>query len=505
MTSGDTTCRGSKLMLLILLSLLLSRGIASMMTSRYRFLYPPLDVNLSQTHDPQTTLALTLNQNARGAFIERTRIFNKIHSYDNQATEYHKHIGAHSDRSSSAEEQKLIDAWIFKVENDLITPIFEREFLVLHPLESDPQDTLGRRKVSTNYKHPFTVLYTLNARERILSIMLGLETGFEEASSIIECEIRQWGEELTKSHSTFPSVKLPLDPVDCQLFRLSLSDMVWFGLQRSSGGGEKLNFVEIAKAMSSLWLQHPNATGTYGPIDWAPSLTRPPPMTNEVPKLSRTRKIPQSLKYPDSFQDISSDRPGPEVSRGGMSSSSATKPTSVEDETSNEARESSIERLLNHFGWDAQLDFASHVMDSTWSNWDSGPSRTQESLPVWNNHDHSTNHIQSTVDANHFLEDGHINSIGIENSAYDPRFSPVSSTPSSNNGIPVPLPGSKHLLESQLHSILHQDGAHNLPFSNQGEPPRADQHEPGTSQHELLNPYSLPDWSEELEKFLFDD
>ncbi|WAQ87567.1 hypothetical protein PtA15_8A471 [Puccinia triticina] len=255
-------------------------------------------------------MALALNENARR---ERTRIFDITHASD---ALHSNDIGEHSGCNLSVEETKRIKAWIVKVEKELISPTFKRHFLILHPAEVDADYASGRRNVLTNYKHPFTAVYTFNARERLLRIILGLEMVFEEASSIIEREIRQWADE-TQSHSIFLSAEMSLNLMDYQLFRLSLSDMVWFGLQRSSRDAKQLNFGEIAQIMSILWEKHPNPSIQYGPIEWTPSLTRHYPLKNEGTEVPRKRRfLPELESRINAFQDISADGNEREASRG---------------------------------------------------------------------------------------------------------------------------------------------------------------------------------------------
>ncbi|KAH9452932.1 hypothetical protein Pst134EB_016874 [Puccinia striiformis f. sp. tritici] len=479
-------------MLLKLSSLLFSLRVTSMMTSRHLFLYPPLDIKLGQDHDPQQALALALNQHARE---ERTRIFNNIHSLD-QANDPRRNHDVPSEDMLSVEEQKLIDAWIVKIENEFITPTFERDFLILHPVDqSHHKGASGGRKILTNYKHPFTAIYTLNTRERLLNVLSGLEIGFEEASRITEGEIKQWSKE---THLTFLAVKMPTDPVDYQFFKLSLSDMIWFGLQRSAGDGERLRFEEIAKVFSNHWLKHPNASRQYSPIEWTSSPVRPL-SAKTVPQFSQKREASQNRPSRNTLHDIGGHRPGRKVLEEKPSAPSLVKPAL--DERPNEAHESLIDSLLDHFGWHAELDFASSVMDT--SRWDTVPSRTGASSPIRIGPHHSPNHIQTTDQMNNLLRVVPDGKSGMENQSNDQRSSSGTSLSSSNSVLPLQTKDAP--LESLVHSLAHHEDLHTLPFPAVGDLPSRDPDQPEFNQYELLDPYSLPDWSEKLEKFLCDD
>ncbi|KAI9606318.1 hypothetical protein KEM48_001916 [Puccinia striiformis f. sp. tritici PST-130] len=440
------------------------------MTSRHLFLYPPLDIKLGQDHDPQQALALALNQHARE---ERTRIFNNIHSLD-QANDPRRNHDVPSEDMLSVEEQKLIDAWIVKIENEFITPTFERDFLILHPVDqSHHKGASGGRKILTNYKHPFTAIYTLNTRERLLNVLSGLEIGFEEASRITEGEIKQCRQDAHR-------------PVDYQFFKLSLSDMIWFGLQRSAGDGERLRFEEIAKVFSNHWLKHPNASRQYSPIEWTSSPVRPL-SAKTVPQFSQKREASQNRPSRNTLHDIGGHRPGRKVLEEKPSAPSLVKPAL--DERPNEAHESLIDSLLDHFGWHAELDFASSVMDT--SRWDTVPSRTGASSPIRIGPHHSPNHIQTTDQMNNLLRVVPDGKSGMENQSNDQRSSSGTSLSSSNSVLPLQTKDAP--LESLVHSLAHHEDLHTLPWvtSQAGTPDQ-----PEFNQYELLDPYSLPDWSE---------
>jgi hypothetical protein len=89
----------------------------------------------------------------------------------------------------------------------------------------------------------------------------------------------------------------------------SLSDLIWFGLQRSSEEGNQLPLHDISQTLIKLWWNDIDPISKYGPMDMSLRTTR-----NDPPVASSGESIPPTSADPHAFQDISYNKPRETVS-----------------------------------------------------------------------------------------------------------------------------------------------------------------------------------------------
>lgn len=162
------------------------------------------------------------------------------------------------------------------MQKNWISPTILRDFPSPHVTLIRDSST-GKKVFNPNYVHPFTSTYEFNACERLSQMVHGDGVRLEEAFKTIEREIVKWTKE---TYLTLASVGKYFHNEDSELyefFKLSLHDMIWFGIQQSPEERRKLDFVVISKVFSTLWRESsPNSLEQYGPMA-IPSLPREPP------------------------------------------------------------------------------------------------------------------------------------------------------------------------------------------------------------------------------------
>ncbi|PLW56030.1 hypothetical protein PCANC_03896 [Puccinia coronata f. sp. avenae] len=450
-----------------LLTLVFISRVSSMILRNPSSLGPPLEIKFSQEEDPLKRLTLTLNQHARE---ERTRIHNMI-CHPLPPNDSHK--GILSATHLSEEEQKKINDWIADVDEKSIGPTFLLHFSHVFQSYGD-------------IAHPFTAVYTFNVRETLFKEGICLE----EAFGRITWHINQWSKEarqiLHPSNIPFKSVK----DVNLYFLMQSLSDLIWFGLQRSSEEGNQLPLHDISQTLIKLWWNDIDPISKYGPMDMSLRTTR-----NDPPVASSGESIPPTSADQHAFQDITYNKPRETPSGKKVSATipidlvESSRETRVGDEgqSSRGTRETSIERLLEN-DWEEELEFASRFLQP--SHWDTGPWSAEEHLLSANNYNHLHNH--NCHDINHFPQEGVSHNGGLT-IHHDHHILSSNASPNPSSYI-LPVPQSYNPLGSPLYSSTYHNDPHILEHTTSWEQPP-----PNPEEHQ----HSEPDFIEQVEKFLY--